>query len=288
MLFHAQSWNVASVCKTKTTAKMNITDSKLGKNSIGDYKHLAGIDAIYPKEKDRATSNAKAADAYFFCKRILDLSIILLALPFLLPIIGLIMIAIMIDSPGSAFYTQERIKGVRRRRNGKVVWKQESFTMYKFRTMQTGASTDLHQEFVAAYIAGDEEAMANIRQAEADNESKYKLVADPRVTRIGNILRKTSLDELPQLWNVLNGDMSLVGPRPALPYEAELYEPWHYQRLATMQGLTGAWQTEGRSNLTFDEMVQLDLDYIRNQSLLLDIKILLKTIPAVLQSRGAG
>ena len=259
--------------------KMNATDSKFGKSSIDDYKHLMEIEAA---------SDAKATSAYFFCKRFFDLGIILLALPFLAPVIGIIIIAILIDSPGPAIYTQERIKGVRRRRNGKVVWEQESFVMYKFRTMQLGAPTKLHQEFVAAYIAGDEEAMANIRQSDVDHESKYKLSDDPRVTRIGNILRKTSLDELPQLWNVLNGDMSLVGPRPALPYEAELYEPWHRQRLATVQGLTGSWQAEGRGNLTFDEMVALDLDYIQNQSLLLDIKILLKTVPSVFQSRGAG
>jgi lipopolysaccharide/colanic/teichoic acid biosynthesis glycosyltransferase len=115
----------------------------------------------------------------------------------------------------------------------------------------------------------------------------YKLVTDKRVTRVGRWLRRTSLDELPQLWNVLRGEMSLVGPRPPTPYEVSQYGPEHFRRLAVKPGITGLWQVSGRSTTTFEEMVALDLEYIRRRSLWLDLKILLKTIPAVFSARGA-
>ena len=148
-------------------------------------------------------------------------------------------------------------------------------------------STELvHQQFIDAYIAGDEAEMAKI-QTDPESQTKHKLVNDPRVTRVGKILRKTSLDELPQIWNVIKGEMSLVGPRPPLPYEVEKYHLWHFQRLTTLPGITGLWQVSGRSSTSFDEMVSLDLKYIENQSIWRDIKILIKTIPAVLSGKGA-
>jgi lipopolysaccharide/colanic/teichoic acid biosynthesis glycosyltransferase len=133
---------------------------------------------------------------------------------------------------------------------------------------------------------------AEARKAElvALNEADgplFKIRRDPRVTRVGRLLRRSSLDELPQLWNVLSGEMSLVGPRPALPEEVALYEPWHRRRLEVMPGLTGLWQVLGRSNTTFDEMVQLDIYYAENWSVSTDLRILLRTIPAVLSSNGA-
>jgi lipopolysaccharide/colanic/teichoic acid biosynthesis glycosyltransferase len=154
--------------------------------------------------------------------------------------------------------------------------------MLKFRTMQSDADHRLHQEFVNSFIK------ASGPVGEPGRDGIFKLTADPRVTPIGRILRITSLDELPQLWNVLRGHMSLVGPRPPLPYELEQYEPWHRSRvLEAKTGLTGLWQVVGRSRTTFDEMVRLDLQYARTRSLWTDIKILLATPGAVMSGKGA-
>lgn len=240
-------------------------------------------------------SDVYSQSYYFTAKRILDLVIVILALPFLLPLFAIIAILIKLDSPGSIFYTQERVGAKLHIEDGKIYWVQKLFKLYKFRSMRQGAASDLHQQFIEAYINGDEAEMVRIQQAGtdggADTDEKevslYKLTGDPRITRIGNFLRKTSLDELPQILNVFLGDISLVGPRPAIPYEVEMYEPWHKQRLLTIQGLTGAWQATGRSNVSFDDMVRLDIDYLKNQSLWLDAKILLWTVPAILLRKGA-
>lgn len=243
-----------------------------------------------------AQSAINAQSRYFVAKRLVDLIVVILALPFLLPLFIVVAVLIKLDSSGSIFYTQERVGTKRYVKDGEVYWKQELFRLFKFRSMRQGAASALHQEFIEAYINGDEDEMLRIQQqgladdANSDNQeevSLYKLVGDPRITRIGHFLRKTSLDELPQILNILLGDISLVGPRPAIPYEVEMYEPWHKQRLLTTQGLTGAWQATGRNNLSFDEMVKIDVEYIKSQSLVLDIKILLWTIPAILLQRGA-
>ena len=148
------------------------------------------------------------------------------------------------------------------------------------------ADQNLHRKFVEAYIAGDDARMSSI-QPDKKGATKYKLNGDPRVTRIGQFLRKTSLDELPQIWNVLKGDMSWVGPRPAIPYEVERYSSWHLRRLEAHQGMTGLWQVKGRGELGFDDMVRLDVEYVDNQSFGLDLKIIFGTVPAVLLKRGA-
>lgn len=243
-----------------------------------------------------AQSGAHSRSRYFVAKRLLDLVVVILALPFLLPVFVIVAVLIKLDSSGSVFYTQDRIGAKRYVKDGRVYWKQDIFKMYKFRSMRQGAASDLHQQFIEAYINGDEEEMLHIQQQSLSDDSTndqneeislYKLVGDPRITRVGQFLRKSSLDELPQILNILLGDISLVGPRPAIPYEVEMYEPWHKQRLLTIQGLTGAWQAAGRNNLNFDEMVKLDIEYIKDQSMWLDIKILLWTIPAILLQRGA-
>lgn len=194
-------------------------------------------------------------------KRTFDLIFAALAILLLLPLWLLIALLIKLDSKGPVFYTQERV-GM----DGRL------FLLYKFRTMQANADAELHREYQRAFIAGRAEANLG-------NETKptYKLLADPRITRIGKILRRTSLDEVPQLLNVLSGDMSLVGPRPPIPYEVEAYELWHRKRLDMKPGLTGLWQVSGRNRLPFEEMVRLDLFYIENWSLLLDLKIILRT-----------
>jgi lipopolysaccharide/colanic/teichoic acid biosynthesis glycosyltransferase len=148
--------------------------------------------------------------------------------------------------------------------------------------MHLDADPARHREFVSAFIS------ASRRPCEPGATPFFKLTGDPRITPVGHLLRKTSLDELPQLWNVLRGDMSLVGPRPALPYELEQYKPWHRRRvLEAKPGVTGLWQVTGRSRTTFDEMVRLDLQYARRCSLWTDIKILLATPAAVISGRGA-
>jgi lipopolysaccharide/colanic/teichoic acid biosynthesis glycosyltransferase len=144
------------------------------------------------------------------------------------------------------------------------------------------ADPALHQSYVRAFIRTGATA------AQGSTDAPFKIPDDPRVTPIGRLLRQTSLDELPQLWNVLRGDMSLVGPRPPLPYEVEQYQPWHYRRvLEAAPGITGLWQVTGRSRTTFDEMVRLDLRYARRSSLWYDLRILLATPRAVLSGRGA-
>ena len=194
-------------------------------------------------------------------KRSSDLIISSLSIALLSPLWLLIALLIKLDSRGPVFYTQERV-GM----DGRL------FLLYKFRTMVANADSELHREYQRAFIAGRAEANLG-------NEQKptYKLFADPRITRVGRFLRKTSIDEVPQLWNVLLGDMSIVGPRPPIPYEVEAYELWHRKRLDMKPGLTGLWQVSGRNRLPFEEMVRLDLFYIENWSLLLDLQIILRT-----------
>jgi exopolysaccharide biosynthesis polyprenyl glycosylphosphotransferase len=203
-------------------------------------------------------------------KRTFDLIVSALAIALLLPVWLLIAVLIKLDSKGPVFFTQERV-GM----DGRL------FLLYKFRTMKAGADSELHREYQRAFIAG--RAEANLGN---DHKPTYKLLADPRITRIGKILRRTSLDEVPQLLNVLSGDMSLVGPRPPIPYEVEAYELWHRKRLDMKPGLTGLWQVSGRNRLPFEEMVRLDLFYIENWSLLLDLKIILRTGFVMLGGEG--
>jgi exopolysaccharide biosynthesis polyprenyl glycosylphosphotransferase len=194
-------------------------------------------------------------------KRTCDIVISSLAIILLLPLWLLVALLIKLDSKGPVFYTQERV-GM----DGRL------FLVFKFRTMKAGADSELHRQYQKAFIEGRAEANLG-----ADDKPTYKLLADPRITRIGKILRRTSLDEVPQLLNVLMGEMSVVGPRPPIPYEVEAYELWHRKRLDMKPGLTGLWQVSGRNRLPFEDMVRLDLYYIENWSLLLDLKIILRT-----------
>jgi len=203
-------------------------------------------------------------------KRTFDLVVSALAILLLFPLWLLIALLIKLDSKGPVFYTQERV-GM----DGRL------FLLYKFRTMKAGADPELHREYQKAFIAG--RAEANLGD---DSKPTYKLLTDPRITRIGKFLRRTSLDEVPQLFNVLSGDMSVVGPRPPIPYEVEAYELWHRKRLDMKPGVTGLWQVSGRNRLPFEEMVRLDLFYIENWSLLLDLKIILRTGFVMLGGQG--
>ena len=251
---------------------------------------------------------------YMCSKRTLDILIAAILLVLLAPLMLIIAVLVALDSSGPALFTQERV-GARWKRIGSGrVWEPKTFTVYKFRSMHEDADAKLHRAFVTAFIQQDHQGMQQIQNEcdkvtserrgafflaflseRGDNANTRtsgdpirKLVHDPRVTRVGRVLRRTSLDELPQLWNVFIGDMSLVGPRPAIPYEVEEYKPWHHRRMQAKPGLTGLWQVEGRSSVDFDEMVKLDIAYAQQQSLWLDLKILLKTPWAVLQGKGAA
>ncbi len=195
------------------------------------------------------------------------------ALTLLSPCFLVIAVAIKASSPGPIFFRQSRLGqyGV-------------PFTFLKFRSMHAHSDSQPHQEFIKRYIAG-----ADAPSAPGTNGSRpYKITDDPRVTRVGRFIRRTSLDEIPQFLNVLRGEMSLVGPRPPIPYEIEAYDIWHRRRLMEVRpGITGLWQVKGRSKVCFNDMVRLDLEYARRWSVRLDLKILLQTPRAVLFGGGA-
>jgi lipopolysaccharide/colanic/teichoic acid biosynthesis glycosyltransferase len=202
--------------------------------------------------------------------RALDLVLSALLMIVLTPLCALIALAIRLDSRGPVLFRQRRF--------GRD---QKPFVVTKFRTMHHGVNHDTHRTFVLGLIAGDHPERPN-------GGPQFKMVKDERVTRVGRLLRRSSLDELPQLWNVLRGDMSLVGPRPPISYEVEHYPPHWFARFAVKPGLTGLWQVSGRSDLALEEMVALDVEYARRRSLWLNLLILARTVPAVLSGRGAS
>jgi exopolysaccharide biosynthesis polyprenyl glycosylphosphotransferase len=204
-------------------------------------------------------------------KRVSDIAIASLTLALLSPFWLLIALLIKFDSEGPVFYAQERV-GM----DGRI------FLVYKFRTMRVDADSEIHREYQQKFIAGAAEA--NVGNGD---RPAYKLQNDPRITRVGRVLRRLSLDEVPQLFNVLRGDMSVVGPRPPIPYEVEAYELRHRKRLDMKPGLTGLWQVSGRNRLPFEEMVKLDLFYIENWSLLSDVKIILRTVLVLIRGDGS-
>ncbi len=186
------------------------------------------------------------------------------------PVFLFVSALVKLTSKGPVFYRQQRVGEAGR-----------TFSMFKFRTMHVNADHRIHQQYVENFIQSS-------ASAEPRTNVVFKIVDDPRVTPLGHLLRRSSLDEFPQFWNVLTGDMSLVGPRPPLLYEVARYKRWHRRRLLEAKpGITGLWQVTGRSQTTFDEMVRLDLRYARNYSVWTDIKILLATPRAVISGKGA-
>ncbi len=205
-------------------------------------------------------------------KRLLDLLGSIIGLVLFSPLMLIIALAVKFTSPGPIIFRQTRL--------GK---RGNPFSFYKFRSMVAGNDDRVHREYVCKLINGEND---QINQGEKDRPL-YKLKNDCRITKVGRIIRKLSLDELPQLFNVLKGDMSLVGPRPPIPYEVEKYKSWHLRRILEVKpGITGLWQVEGRSKTSFDEMVRLDIRYVQNCSLWLDIKILLRTVREVIMPKG--
>lgn len=198
-------------------------------------------------------------------KRGLDVVLGSIALLVALPLMGCLALAVLLDSPGPAFFRQERV-GRRGRR----------FRIWKLRTMHAGCDEAVHRRTAAGWFAG------------RSNGNGYKTLADPRITRVGRLLRQTNLDELPQLINVVQGDMSLVGPRPAIPYELAHYRAAYFERLNVPPGMTGLWQVTRRDQLSAPEMMELDLRYVRETSFWLDLKILAMTPGALLASTIRG
>jgi lipopolysaccharide/colanic/teichoic acid biosynthesis glycosyltransferase len=217
-----------------------------------------------------STPAPHVASAEEFACRTLDLIVALVLLVLLAPVMLVIALAIKLDSAGPVFFRQSRV--------GRSL---TPFVVNKFRTMSEDASPEVHRRFVVSLISGDQ-------PARVEGKPRFKLSTDPRVTRAGSVLRRTSLDELPQLWNVVRGEMSLVGPRPAIAYEVDHYPAQWLERFAVKPGLTGLWQVSGRSELTMADMVKLDLDYVRRRSLRTNLWILMKTVPAVLSLKGAS
>ena len=234
-----------------------------------DARGFWAVDEVFHPDLPLDHQRRRVSDGL---KRGIDVLASLALLVALAPLLALIAALVRLTSPGPILFRQVRL--------GQMV---KPFRMLKFRSMYVDAEDTPHQEYVSRFIRES-------RRAQEPGENRvFKLTSDPRVTPLGRILRKTSLDELPQLWNVLKGEMSLVGPRPPLPYELEQYEPWHRRRiLEAKPGITGLWQVVGRSRTTFDEMVRLDLRYARTRSLWTDVKILLATPAAAVSGKGAG
>lgn len=197
--------------------------------------------------------------SYAFSKRLFDLAICLLALPFVLPVIGAICLAIWLEDRGSPFFYQTR-----------TGYGDENFRMWKFRTMVVNAEAMKQQ-------------LMHLNELQWPD---FKIKNDPRMTKVGKFLRRSSLDELPQVFNVLKGDMSLVGPRPT-SFSSKRYQSWQMERLEVKPGLTGLWQVSGRSDVEFDERVLLDIEYIEKQSFWLDLQILFRTFESVVRGHGA-
>ncbi len=206
---------------------------------------------------------------YYLAKRCLDLALAMLLLVVLSPLMAIVAALIKLDTEGPIFYRQRRVG-----QDG------AHFDMYKFRSMSHNADARVHQLAVKRFMEG--ERLNTSRTTDAP----YKLGNDSRITRVGKFIRKTSLDELPQLWNVINGEMSLVGPRPPVPYEVELYSKRAMLRLEGKPGLTGPWQVYGRGAVSYAEMVEMDIAYLRNRSILYDLKLIALTAPVAMLGIG--
>jgi len=202
-------------------------------------------------------------------RRLIDLLVAGTMIVLLSPLLIAVAIAIRLDSRGPALFRQRR-----------VGYGEREFTIFKFRSMRCDADPGGHRDYVTALIKG--------KAANGGKENLYKLAVDDRITPVGRWIRRWSLDELPQLFNVVSGDMALVGPRPAIPYEVAEYPSWYLDRFAVKPGLTGLWQVSGRNERTYEEMVRLDIEYAERRSLLLDLSILARTPLTVLARRGAA
>jgi len=244
-------------------------------NEISVAPHDGAADAV------ESAPAARDGLLYFPVKRCLDVVVAGVLVLVLAPFLLVVAAAIALETPGPVLFSQQRAGSRRRRKHGTTAWELRSFRVLKFRTMIRDADPVLHEAHIRAFVEGRV-------AAENGSGATFKLHSDPRVTRVGRFLRKTSIDELPQLFNVLVGHMSLVGPRPVPLYEAALYGPSERERFHALPGITGLWQVNGRCELPFEEMIRFDAEYVRARSLRLDLWILARTVPAILSMRGAG
>jgi len=252
-MYHRKIMGIVRECERRRVRPRIVPDLFQMSLTQVNVEDLGGVPLIGV----RSVAISKGA---LLVKRLIDVTVAAVGLVLCAPLLLLIALAIRLDSPGPIIFRQTRV-GLRGRH----------FEMYKFRSMHVGAEEQ-------------QDMLADLNEADGPI---FKIRDDPRLTRVGRILRRLSLDELPQLVNVLRGEMSLVGPRPPIPAEVEKYQEWHKKRLEAPPGMTGLWQVSGRSRLSFDEMVLLDIYYIENWSLWLDFKILMRTIPKVLLGEGA-
>jgi exopolysaccharide biosynthesis polyprenyl glycosylphosphotransferase len=252
-MYHRKIMAVVRTCERRNVSAHIVPDLFQMSLSRVDVADLGGVPLVGVRELGFG-QRVRAV------KRAFDVAGSALLLTLAAPLLGVIAVAIRLDSPGPALFRQTRVGA-----NGKT------FEMYKFRSMYEGA----------------EELLEEIRDLNEVDGPTFKMKDDPRVTRVGRFLRRASLDELPQLWNVFRGDMSMVGPRPPLPYEVDQYHEWHKKRLEVPPGATGLWQVSGRSLVSFDEQCLLDIYYIENWSLWLDLRIVMQTIPEILFGDGA-
>ena len=264
--------NLGNVLNTGQIKKIKITfhvfPEKGGKSKPVERKP----DLILSPEKTKLRYCKKTS---VYIKRFFDVVASVTGIILLSPFFLMIPLLIKFSSEGPVLFRQKRV--------GQYA---KDFTFLKFRTMRVNNDDSIHKKYVADLIRNNNGGRG--AQENGDKKKTYKIKNDPRVTPVGNFLRKSSMDEIPQLFNVLKGDMSLVGPRPPIPYEIENYNVWHKRRIRRVKpGITGIWQTNGRSSTTFDEMVRMDIKYMREWTLLLDIKILLKTPFVVLKGKGA-
>jgi lipopolysaccharide/colanic/teichoic acid biosynthesis glycosyltransferase len=241
-------------------------DEELDPTSAGDEPHSAQEEG--ENELNRVNWLPEPPLLYRAIKRAMDIAFSMFALVVFSPLFLAIILAVRLTSQGPVIFRQKRV-GYR----GKI------FEFLKFRSMYVNPDPVLHREYVAKLIGGEYGAVGERPQ--------YKVTNDSRITPVGRFLRRTSLDEFPQFWNILRGDMSLVGPRPPIPYELAAYKTWHKQRLSTKPGLTGLWQVKGRSRTSFDDMVKLDIEYIEHPSIFRDLKILFATPKAAIRGDKA-
>ena len=267
------------ITRVSTTLRDNLSFEEFNQISISFYLFPEDWDPKIPQRSAHPTlypdlaKRDNARKHFCIAKRLMDVVGSASALLMLAPLFLLIAAAIKLTSKGPVFYRQQRIG-----RHG------VPFVFLKFRSMFLNSDSGVHESYVRDLIAG----CAERKPHNGNGPGVFKLTEDSRITPLGSILRRTSLDELPQFWNVLRGDMSLVGPRPPIPYEVEAYDIWHRRRLLEAKpGITGLWQVNGRSRVAFDEMVRLDLRYARTWSPWLDLKILLRTPWAVVIGEGA-
>lgn len=213
----------------------------------------------------------RKARVYPAVKRAAEIVLAFLLLLLFMPFFLLLAVLIQLDSPGSVLFRQTRVG-----KNGRP------FTFYKFRSMYKDIDRNSHQAFMKAFVNGHAD-----KDADGSEPQDFKPIKFNQITNVGRFLRKTSLDEVPQLINIIKGDMSFIGPRPNLPAEVEEYKDWHMRRLDVLPGITGLAQINGRSEISFDQIVHYDLEYVEKESLMLDLQVLLRTVPTVLKGNGA-